>query len=168
MHTEAYNFFETESLRHAPALPYDILEIGGRNINGAIHHLFPCRHYDSIDLVDAPGVTIVANAATWQPTRKYDLVLCAEVFEHTHEWWDMINATAWNALHIDGTLLASCATGDRPPHSAHGGPLQPGEYYENVCPDAMHEALCHWRDVSVTVAPSHGKVAGDMYIRATR
>ncbi len=50
-------------------------------------------------------------------------------------------------------LLATCASRQRPPHSAlDGGPLRRGEWYQNVSPIEMDRALAHWAERDVIAA----------------
>jgi hypothetical protein len=80
MHDEAMAYVEQRRTDEALA----VLDVGGRWINGGVRELFPnADPYVSLDIVDGPGVDIVADAATWVPDRAYDLVVCTEVFEHT-------------------------------------------------------------------------------------
>lgn len=149
MHTEAYQWLAA----HADAGKVAVLDIGGRDINGTPRPLYPAADpYVVLDIADGPGVDIVADAATWKPDRAYDVVVCAEVFEHTPDWRKII-ATARRALRPGGLLVATMAGPGRQPHSAvDGGPLRPGEYYANVDPGDLRRSLARWRDVSVDVA----------------
>lgn len=117
----------------------DVLDLGGRTINSTVHELFTGKPV-VVDIVAAPDVDIVANAATWTPDREYGCVLATEVFEHTAEWPDIVR-TAWMALEPDGVFIGTCASRARPPHSATGGPLEEGEFYENVNPQAMRDLM---------------------------
>lgn len=147
MHAEAYEWVA----RHATRDPLTVLDIGGRDINGTVRDLFPAADYTSLDLVDGPGVDIVADASTWTPDRAYDLVVCCEVFEHTPVW-PSICRTAYAAARPGGVFIVTAAGPGRAPHSAvDGGPVRPGEYYANVKPDELRDALtaAGWLDVVV-------------------
>ncbi len=138
MHAEAYTWVQ----RHAASELGAVLEIGGRNINGSVRPLFPIADpYRTLDVVPGDGVDIVADAADWTPDRKYDVVVCTEVFEHTPRWPE-ICATALRALAPGGLFVATMAGPGRPDHSAvDGGPLRGGEYYENVDPNWLFHTL---------------------------
>jgi hypothetical protein len=137
MHAEAYEWVAP----YATAEPVKVLDIGGRNINGTVRTLFPCADFTALDILPGEGVDIVADAATWTPDRAYDVVTCAEVFEHT-DVWPQIVVTAHAALGPGGVFVATMAGPGRVPHSAFdGGPLQAGEYYDNVSPDDLEREL---------------------------
>lgn len=118
-----------------------VVEVGGRNINGTVRDLFDCDEYVAVDLHPGPGVDVVADATEWDPDFPVDCVVFCEVFEHTDLWPVLVEQAArW--LDDGGTLIVTCATGDRTPHSAmDGGKLQPDEWYRNV-PQAELVAAC--------------------------
>lgn len=118
---------------HCTDEPVDVLDIGGRNINGSPRHLFPnATSYTVIDIAPDDGVDIVADASTWVPNEIYDVVVCCEVFEHTAVWPGIL-ATAYEALADGGQFIATMAGPGREPHSAVDGyRLRVGEYYGNV------------------------------------
>lgn len=150
MHAEALAWVR----RYATAGPVAVLDIGGRDINGTCRPLFPAAAvYTSVDLQPGRGVDVVADITTWTPDRAYDLVLCAEVFEHTAAWRD-ICAAAHGACRPGGRLVVTCAGPGRAPHSAvDGAELRPGEHYANVTADELADALtaAGWVDVETDV-----------------
>lgn len=149
MHDEAYEWVA----RYATAERAAVLDIGGRDINGSVRDLFPgADPYVSLDIVDGPGVDIVADAAQWTPDREYDVVVCCEVFEHTASW-PRICATAYKALRPGGELILTMAGPGRPEHSAvDGGPtLYVGEHYANVDQTELRTVLEECGFVAVTV-----------------
>lgn len=119
----------------------DVLDLGGLNINGTARDAFPRASYTSVDIVDGPGVDIVADASQWTPDKAYDVVVSAEVFEHTRAWRG-ICYTAKNALRPGGRFIVTCAGPDRPAHSAvDGGELFDGEFYQNVKASELRDVL---------------------------
>lgn len=139
MHLEALSWVE----EHRTDEPVAVLDIGGRNINGTPRPLFPnATVYTVLDIAPGDGVDVVADAATWKPDRRYDVVVCCEVFEHT-DVWPAILRTAHRALVRGGRLIATMAGPGRAPHSAvDGGPhLYDGEHYANVEAAELHAAL---------------------------
>lgn len=149
MHAEAFEFIR----RHATTEPVAVLDVGGRDINGTPRPLWPAADpYRILDIAPGPGVDIVADAATWTPDRLYDIAVCAEVFEHT-DVWPQILKTTHGALRPGGLLILTMAGPGRAPHSAvDGGPIRDGEYYQNVDPDDLQWLLAlGWRDVDVDV-----------------
>lgn len=140
--------------RHVPMDPFaTVLDLGGRDINGSVRPLFPkAITYTVVDINPGEGVDVVADAATWQPDREYDVVVAAEVFEHTHVWPE-ICATAFTALRSGGVFIATMGGPGRQPHSGIDGlfRLLPGDYYANVAPDDLERVLKDqgWTDVTV-------------------
>ena len=148
MHAEAYEWVRT----YATDEPVEVLDIGGRNVNGTSRdHFLNATRFTVIDIADGPGVDVVADAATWTPDREYDVVVCTEVFEHTDVWPDICR-TAYKACKPGGRLILTMAGPGRGGHSAvDGAHLRPGEYYGNVEPFRLREVLeeCGWADVFV-------------------
>ena len=149
MHREAYEWVR----RHADPDSPSVLDIGGRDINGSVRDLFPgAGFYLSLDLVDGPGVDLVADAATWQPDVQFHTVVCCEVFEHTPHW-PQICHTAFQALRPGGELILTTAGPGRPVHSGvdGGSVLKPGEHYANIDPGELRRTLVDVGFVQVTV-----------------
>lgn len=150
MHAEALAWVEA----HCTDEPVSVLDIGGRNINGTPRPLFPnASAYRVLDIAEGEGVDIVTDASTWNPDRKYDVVVCCEVFEHTRVWPGILS-TAYLALQPGGLLILTMAGPGRPVHSAvDGGPdLHEGEHYANVHADRLLAQLNmkFFRDVVVS------------------
>lgn len=135
MHAGALTFIATQ-LAHAGDSLGDVVEIGGRNINGGVRSAIEpdATSYVSIDLFDGPDVDIVADAREWQPDSPVDLVICCEVLEHAEDPRAIVEA-ALSWLKPRGLLLLTCATDPRAPHSAHdGAAVREGEHYGNIDP----------------------------------
>jgi hypothetical protein len=131
----------------------EVLDIGGRNINGGVRGLFPnAARYVAVDIREGDGVDVVADAASWVPDQEYDVVVSTETFEHTAVWPD-ICLTAYKACRTGGRLILTMAGPGRAVHSAiDGGPsLHPDEHYGNVEPDDLERVLlaAGWRDITV-------------------
>jgi SAM-dependent methyltransferase len=139
---------------HATDEAVSVLDIGGRDVNGSPRHLFPNASWTALDELPGDGVDVVADAATWDPgDRRWDVILCAEVFEHTPAWRH-ICATAYKACAPGGRLIVTTAAPGRPPHSgADGGALQLGEHYANIEPADLRRSLeaAGWVDVVIDV-----------------
>lgn len=130
----------------------EVLDLGGRAVNGTIHDLFTTRPF-VVDVRPGFGVDLIADAAEWTPHRTWDVVLCTEVFEHTARWADILRTAFW-ALHPGGMLIATCASRSRPPHSAvDGGALRHDEWYRNIPPEELTAELALW--------PAYGVVEAD-------
>lgn len=135
MHREAYSFIAD----NRPFGVMDVLDIGGRNVNGSLRGLFPHANWTVLDKVASPEVDIIADASCWTPTRRWDLVLCTEVLEHVENWQELIRNISIAARK---DLLITCAGPGRLPHSGFdGGPLAEGEYYSNIDPAELFTIL---------------------------
>jgi SAM-dependent methyltransferase len=149
--------------KHATVDPVTVLDIGGRDVNGSPQQLFPAAAvYTVLDIRPGDDVDIVADAATWDPDgRRWDLVICAETFEHTANWRAICRA-AYAACAPGGRLIVTTAAPGRPPHSAVDGEfrLLPGEHYANIRPAELERVLTEagWADVVVDVQPSPADV----------
>jgi hypothetical protein len=169
MHPEAHDGFVTAALRAGLDLNahLSILDLGGQDVNGTVHAVFPNATFVTLDIEPGVGVDVVGDARTWTPTSLFDVVIATEVFEHV-EGWEQIVGTAAKALDPSGwgTFVTTCASTNRPVHGATGAPLPAeGEYYQNVPADAMLDALnefFHDADVTYRYPP------GDAYGWARR
>lgn len=164
MHAQAYEFVAA----HAPRLgARAVLEIGSHDVNGSVRPLFPAAHrYHGIDLAPGPGVDEVADAATWREEAAFDVVVSTEVLEHAPRWVDVV-ANAWASLAPGGTLLLTCATDPRPPHSAvDGWDVRPGEWYANVAPAALLDVVRAEGARSWLLEVARDR--GDLFLRADK
>lgn len=161
MHDAAERFLE--SVIRAIRRPRSVCEIGSRNVNGSVRHLFPRVSYVGIDIREGDGVDIVADGATWTSDRCFDLVLCTETLEHATDPM----ALARNLVALckrGGVILVTAAAMDREPHSAiDGGPLQEGEPYHNLMPEELQEAFSECRAVMIDERND-----GDIYAMAVK
>ncbi len=137
------------------------LDVGGADVNGSVRAQLPEVTWTGLDIEPAPGVNIVANAATWDPTESggFDIVIATELFEHTSEWREIIRTMA-HALRNDGpqVLIATCASIGRPPHGARGEWGVPDDqFYRNVEPgELLAELEKYFIDVHVEYNPNPG------------
>ena len=125
--------------------PWRVLDLGGRDINGSIRDLLPGAKWVGLDIESGPGVDLVHDATTPWPAGfdRFDIVVCTEVLEHVERWGAVLR-TASEALEPGGpeALFVTCASTGRPEHGASGGPRPlPGEWYGNVSPAALRDAL---------------------------
>ena len=153
MHNEAFAWVAA----HATTESVEVLDLGGRNVNGSIRDLFPnATRYVAVDIREGEGVDVVADASTWVPDQEYDVVVSTETFEHTAVWPE-ICLTAFKAMKTGGKLILTMAGPGRAVHSAvDGGPsLHPGEHYGNVDPERLRETLeaAGWKDIVVDYLP---------------
>jgi len=155
MHDQAMAWIE----EYATDGVVSVLDLGGRDINGNPRHLWPnASSYTVIDIRPGEGVDIVADAADWDPgTRRWDVVVSAETFEHTARW-PAICRTAYKALNFGGRFIVTTAGPGRPPHSGIDGEfrLHPGEHYANVPAAELQRVLeeCGFHYIQVDSQPS--------------
>lgn len=149
MHAEAMEYIE----RFATTDAVRVLDIGGRDINGSPRHLFPnAASYVVVDLHDGPGVDVVGDVLEWTPPHPFDVVVCAEVFEHTPDWPEILERS-FGLLAPGGRLVVTCAGPGRGVHSAIDGEwrLHPGEHYANVDSDDLAAGMLSAGFVDVKV-----------------
>lgn len=87
-----------ESVKHAlmslmPKKQGRVLEVGSRDVNGSVSHLFD--DYTGCDMIDGPNVDVVCSADHLIETfgsESFDLVICLETLEHIRDWqWAIYN-----------------------------------------------------------------------------
>jgi hypothetical protein len=138
------------------------LDVGGADVNGSVRGQLPNTQWIGLDIEDAPGVQIIADAATW-PAKAwdfaFDIVIATELFEHA-EQWEAIIGTMADALKAGGPeiLIATCASDGRPPHGSRGEWGVPaGQFYGNVSPGDLERVLKqHFELVHVEYNPNPG------------
>lgn len=140
-----------------------ILEIGGRNVNGSVRHLFRHCEYLSVDMSPGTDVDVVADGATYTPPWEPDLVICAEVLEHAYNAPDII----WNIgqmLRPGGYAMLTMASLDRAPHGCDGGAVG-NEFYRGVYPALLLSWLASnvWGEILI-----NSDTPGDLYCRARK
>lgn len=131
--------------------PFDILEIGSLDINGSVRPIFKDtkRSYIGVDMQEGPGVDIVADAATFQIGLKFDVIVCAEVFEHTAVWREIIDNSLAH-LKPGGLFTATMAGVGRSPHSAiDENPIRDWEHYANITEEELSAALSGFKAFEV-------------------
>lgn len=133
-----------------------VLEIGSLDINGSIKSLFSeltsnGGSFLGIDVQEGPGVDVVADASVYKSDTQFDIVVCAEVFEHTAVWPEIIK-NAYSLLVDGGMFIATMAGEGRHPHSAiDENPIRSWEYYKNVTSHDLKEKLAIFSDCEVDV-----------------
>ncbi len=136
MHREAREFVSL----FATDRSISVVEIGSLDVNGTIRDLFPNATWTGIDRVSGKCVDVVCDAAIYTPQGQVDLVVCCEVLEHADNWYQVIlNAARW--IRPGGSFIMTCAGLGRQPHSCDGGALKPHEYYQNLSPRDIRDAV---------------------------
>lgn len=134
----------------------NVLEIGSLDINGSVRSLFDDLvadggSYLGIDVQEGPGVDLVADASVYSSDIKYDIVVCAEVFEHTAVWPKIVK-NAHSLLVENGMFIATMAGEGRRPHSAiDENPIRSWEYYKNVTAEDLSAKLATFSENKVDV-----------------
>ena len=109
----------------------DILEVGSMDVNGSIRQ-HCMKHgpasYTGLDIAPGPGVDIVADIETYVGPKRYDGVICTEVFEHIRHWWKAVRALS--DLVVDGGWLL--LTTRSPGYPVH---YYPGDYWRFTVED---------------------------------
>lgn len=161
MHAEARAYVALE----IDGLPRGhVVEFGARDINGGVRDLFDAESYVGVDLAGGHGVDVIADARSYDPPKRPDVVVCCEVLEHTPDG-AAIMANAYRILKPGGLLILTCATEPRAPHSAHdGGTVRADEYYGNVDPDDLSHWLARFVDVHLYTDADRG----DLYATARK
>ena len=139
MHGAAYQYV----VDHRPSDPGDVLDVGGRNINGSVRGVLHTEGhaYTVVDLVDGADVDVVGDICELGLVDVADTVVCLEVLEHTEAWPDVVAACV-AACRPGGTVIFTAAGPTRAAHSAFdGGELRDGEHYENIAVDALDGVL---------------------------
>ena len=132
-----------------------VLEIGSLDINGSVRPMFKpfTSKYVGLDTQEGPGVDIVYDAAKYTKPNAFDVVVCAEVFEHTPEWQTIIKKSYKNLVE-GGIFIATMAGEGRHPHSAlDTGAIREWEHYANIGEWQLKQTLINigFKDVSVNV-----------------
>lgn len=136
MHEAALQFIRREAARLPAGVR--VYEIGSRNVNGSARVAFPhASVYYGIDLAPGLDVDAVADGLDHMPPFVPDVVVCCEVLEHAPHAESLCHR-AFEVLSEGGIFIATTAGPMREPHSAvDGGPLRPGEFYQNCDPDII-------------------------------
>lgn len=137
MHPEAEGWV-AECVSRLTFTPRVVIELGARNVNGGVRHLFPtATTYIGVDIGDGPGVDVVADAAEYVSGVPADVIVSTEMLEHTPAGAQIIARCAEN-LRPGGVLIVTAAGPGRSAHSAvDGGPLREGEWYGNISEDDL-------------------------------
>lgn len=127
-----------------------VLEIGSRNINGAIRGLFDECEYLGLDLEPGNGVDMVCHGADFHTAKPFNTIISMEALEHDKRWKETLQ-NAVKLLAHNGLLIVTAAGPNRGEHGTHGH--APGcspctlDYYGNLSKLAIKDAIL--RDESV-------------------
>lgn len=146
-----------------------VFEIGSKAINGSARtapRAGQIAAWWGCDLVSGPGVDFVGPGEDAAPPWPADVVVCCEVLEHTPVTGPIL-ANAAARLASGGVVLVTCATDPRAPHSAaDGAGLRQGEYYRNVGPAELRQAM-ERAGLTVEAEVVHAG-RGDLYMRGRK
>lgn len=142
--SEAIAIYKNE--QNTKKIGANVLEFGSLDINGSVRGLFyeliaEGGSYLGVDVQEGPGVDVVADASAYIADIEYDIVVCAEVFEHTALWPKIIRNS--RSLLVPGGMFIATMAGDgRAPHSAiDENPIRDWEYYKNVSATMLEDGL---------------------------
>jgi hypothetical protein len=184
MHGEAWAWLAA----NRPQIADRVLDLGAREAGqGRVRDIFPdASEYVGVDYQEGPGVDMVADLAVsiWAPRPSalrpyFDVVVCAEVLEHAPMPGAII-ANAYYALLEGGVFLVTAAGPGRPPHSCMpltyvptgppdqdgGHPPNPQEFYLNVEPLVLENAL--WKQGFIHVRIEEDLDHHDVYAWAQK
>ncbi len=96
----------------------NVLEIGSYQVNeiGRLRAIFSGCSYTGVDLVEGPGVDIVASGHEVNLTSdSFDVTISAECFEHNPLWRETF-ANMYRMTKPGGVLIITCASSGRVEH----------------------------------------------------
>lgn len=165
MHDSVREFVRFHASKHNGKMEnLEVLDIGGRDVNGSIADLWPCKLFVCLDKQPGAGVHIVADVRNYEPAPRFDVVLCTSLLEHIEHPEKVIEVAA-QALVPGGEFILTTHTPQMDPHGMNGekDPL-PGEYYHNFDYGELERYFNDplWADYSSTY---HGI---DVFIHAVR
>ena len=126
-----------------------VVEFGSADVNGNVRDLLGDAEYIGVDIRPGPNVDVVADAATYDPPWRPDLVLCLNMLEHTEDG-PAIVANAHRMLAPSGALMVSVPDASFPIHSADGGALKEGEFYTSFTVESLWRLLEAFDDTVFT------------------
>jgi len=111
---------------------------------------------------EGKDVDFVADGAKYSSPDTFDVIVCAEVFEHTPEWRDIVYRSHENLVK-GGIFICTMAGEGRFPHSAiDEAPIREWEYYDNVGAWELNKSLMKFSESKVD------KLGNDLRGWATR
>jgi SAM-dependent methyltransferase len=116
MHQAQINFCLSVKQKHPELFKgVDVLDIGSLDINGNNRYLFEDYTYTGVDLGPGKNVDIVSKGHEYNPSKKFDVVISTECFEHDKYWRQTIQ-NGIKLLEPNGLFLFTCASEGRPEH----------------------------------------------------
>jgi hypothetical protein len=156
---------------------WKVVEVGARDINGrASDYWNDYGSWFTTDIAPGPNVDMVGDGVSvlmrlqdddeehWvSAMHRFNLAVCAEVFEHTADWRDILD----EMLNTAEYALVTCASTGREPHSAVDGfAVKPGEWYQNVSVLDMGMAMATMKAVPILL--EFNPKSCDLYALCTR
>lgn len=151
--------------RELTARRFGVVELGSRDVNGQVRHLFAGQDYTGVDIAPGNNVDVVADGATFGEPAAYDLGLCLETLEHAPNAAAIV-ANLRRIVRPGGLLILTMATDPRAPHSAEDGlTVRPGEYYGNVTPADLIDWLGPCSPITVEIDRIDGDLRATAWVR---
>ena len=88
MRGQTREYIEKIVKKHGPFK--SVLDVGSMNVSGVIKDLIGDADYIGLDMQEGDNVDLVANAHDLKqifPSKKFDLVVCADTLEHDDKFW---------------------------------------------------------------------------------
>lgn len=133
-----------------------VLEVGSRDVNGSVKHLFKCDEYIGLDLIAGPNVDIVADALRlpeYFKDKTFDCVLCVETLEHVKDPWTIVKNMR-SVLKKGGWMLITTPCIG---HPEHNWPSDYYRYFESTYKDVFFEGF-EEREIRTLIWDSPGIV----------
>jgi len=120
----------------------DVLEAGSLDVNGSLRPMvmeMEPASYLGIDIQEGPGVDVVCPAErAWAWHRRFHLVICTEMLEHTREWQRALWSLA-RCLRPGGWLLLTTRS---PGFEYHPYPEDHWRFTSAILWDALNAMGC--------------------------
>ena len=152
-HSQQLNFINelchylNEKKQIFPAM--SVLEIGSYDVNGTIRNFFEGSNYTGVDIIEGPGVDVVASGGdVGLPSNSFDLSISCECFEHNPVWVETF-ANMYRMTKDGCFMVVTCASTGRREHgtarskpaSSPGTVLSGSTYYRNLTSSDFYKNL---------------------------
>ena len=119
--------------------PNEVLEIGSRNINGGVRHLFH-SNYTGVDLQAGADVEVVMDAMDLRSQFKeesVDCVICLETLEHVKNPLAIVDNMRWVLKYGGWMIITTPGIG----HPRHDWPADYYRFFEDTYRDVFFKGF---------------------------